>query len=159
VDDDEGIDVVIVLEVGLSAIIGGIFDGLLSSCEGIVEESAAGLSSDVGHAADARGADGCSNILNQGCWRHSVAVRRSLRTDRNRLLEDERIECTRHISKHFRSIRAGVVAVADELFRCIALSDKYQPDNRLVPRTTRTTSRSLVNSRSAGSQRVKRPVA
>jgi len=132
VDDDDGIDGVIVLEVGLSAaVIIGSFDGL-SSCEDVVEESAVGLSSDVGHAADARGADGCSNILNQGCWRHSVAVRRSLRTDKNRLLGDERIECVSFISGHPRRTRRTRLAVS------VRRSRINMPNNRLVPRTTRS---------------------
>lgn len=56
----------------------------LSPWERVVVESAAGLSSDVEHMVEDSGADGCSNMLNQGCWRHSVTVRRSLR-NKNRL--------------------------------------------------------------------------
>lgn len=71
--------------------IGKGFDGELSPGESVVADSAAGLSSDVEHVVEGSGADGCSNMLNQGCWRHSVTVRRSLRTDKNRLLEERSV--------------------------------------------------------------------
>lgn len=53
-----------------------------------VEKFALELSSDeVKHVDNGNGTDGCSNMLNQGCWRHSVTVRRLLRTDKSCLLE------------------------------------------------------------------------
>lgn len=53
-------------------------------------ESAAGPSSDVEHIVEGSGADGCSDMLNQGCWRHSVTVRRSLQ-NKNRILEERNL--------------------------------------------------------------------
>lgn len=68
-------------------------------------ESAAGLSSDVEHIVEGRGTDDCSNMLNQGCWRHSVTVRRSLQN--NRVLEKRKVfdRCRRFKNKEYIETR------------------------------------------------------
>lgn len=128
VDDDDGVDddIDVVLEVEPLVVLIASFDELsFSSCENVVGESAAGLSSDVGHAADVKGADGCSNMLNQGCWRHSFTVRRSLRTNKSSLLGNQRVQrVDRIFFKTFpvRSRRRSSYILSDwQLFRYSSL--------------------------------------